>query len=310
MASPEPVDGTIYLAAEGFEAELEAELGRAARRLVPGAALFLAPGPARPVAWARNTWLSPVRLRFESVAAAAATLRSLADSWALYPTALPRRAALVAQGLPRMANPQVAFPPKSPLAPVASWTLVGEGEIIAAARCTSPFVHGEPRFVEDRERPPSRAYLKLWEAFVLAGRWPRPGARCVDLGSSPGGWTWALERLGARVISVDKAPIAPSLTRLTRVRYLQESAFAVDPAKVGRVDWLVSDVICYPDRSVPLVVRWLEAHPSASFVVTIKLQGPTDMKPLARLATIPGARLVHLFHNKHELTWMRILGEP
>jgi 23S rRNA (cytidine2498-2'-O)-methyltransferase len=309
MASPEPLDGAIYLAAQGFAPELEAELGAAARPLVPGADLFLAPGPPRQVAWARNTWLSPVRLSFESVAAAAATLRSLGDNWALYPTAQPRRAALIAQGLPRVANPSVEFPPKTPLRPFASWTLIDEGVLVASARCASPFVHGEPRFVEDRLRPPSRAYLKLWEAFVLAGRWPRPGARCVDLGSSPGGWTWALERLGARVLSVDKAPIAPSLTRLTRVRYRKESAFAIDPANVGRVDWLVSDVVCYPDRIVPLVHRWLAAHPAASFVITIKLQGPTDMKPLADLAMIPGARLVHLFHNKHELTWIRILTE-
>ena len=131
------------------------------------------------------------------------------------------------------------------------------------------------------------------------------GDRCVDLGSSPGGWTWALERLGARVISVDKAPIDERLTRLTRVRYLKDSAFAVEPTKVGRVDWLVSDVICYPARIVKLVQRWHEAHPRAGFVITIKFQGKTDMDPLRELAPIAGGRLVHLSHNKHELTWLR-----
>jgi 23S rRNA (cytidine2498-2'-O)-methyltransferase len=40
--------------------------------------------------------------------------------------------------------------------------------------------------------------------------------------------------------------------------------------------------------------------------VTIKLQGETDMAPLRDLAGIEGARLVHLAHNKHELTWIRL----
>jgi len=178
--------------------------------------------------------------------------------------------------------------------------------MLASADCSSPFPNGEVQFVEDRTAPPSRAYLKLWEAFTIAGRHPRPGDRCVDLGSSPGGWTWALERLGARVISVDKAPIAERLTRLTRVRYVKDSAFAIDPTKVGRVDWLVSDVICYPARAGKLIERWLAAHPGASFVVTIKLQGETDTTPLRDLESIDHARLVHLSHNRHELTWIRL----
>jgi 23S rRNA (cytidine2498-2'-O)-methyltransferase len=186
--------------------------------------------------------------------------------------------------------------------------LVGPNELLASAPCTSPFPNGEARFVEDHSGPPSRAYLKLWEAFTVAGRHPRPGARCVDLGSSPGGWTWALERLGARVLSVDKAPIDPRLTKLTRVRYLKDSAFALDPnpTKVGRIDWVLSDVICYPERSVRLIERWMTAHPDASFVVTIKLQGATDISPVRVLDGVPGARLVHLHHNRHELTWIRI----
>ncbi|MFO0651139.1 MAG: hypothetical protein U0326_33245 [Polyangiales bacterium] len=37
----------------------------------------------------------------------------------------------------------------------------------------------------------------------------------------------------------------------------------------------------------------------------LKFQGDTDMAPLRALAGIEGARLVHLHHNKHELTWVR-----
>ena len=59
--------------------------------------------------------------------------------------------------------------------------------MLAAAQCTSPFPNGEIGFVEDRIGPPSRAYLKLWEALTLIGSRPGPGERRVDLGSSPGG---------------------------------------------------------------------------------------------------------------------------
>jgi 23S rRNA (cytidine2498-2'-O)-methyltransferase len=307
----EPLGGVIHLAAPGFEAELASELGRGASRLVPTGALFHAPSAPRSPAWAANTWLDPVRVRFGSISDAATALLGLGRRWALHSTTLHRRAALIAEKLPPVAFPPLVFPSPAPSEPLGAWTLVAQDEIIASARCTSPFPDGVVRFVEDHVRPPSRAYLKLWEAFTIAGRRPRPGDRCVDLGSSPGGWTWALERLGARVISVDKAPIDERLTRLTRVRYVKDSAFAIDPTKVGRVDWLVSDVICYPARAVKLVGRWLAAHPAASFVVTIKLQGETDKAPLRDLESIDHARLVHLSHNKHELTWIRLApAEP
>ncbi len=304
----EPLDGTLYQAAPGFESELASELGEAATRVTPDGALLFVAGAARSAAWAANVWLSPVRIRFSSDEDAFAAVLALGGRdlrWALAPVALHEQAASIASRLPAASAKRIAFPASALSKRPGSWCLVEEGLIIASARCTSPFANGEPRFVEDHVRPPSRAYLKLWEAFTLAGVVPRPGDRCVDLGSSPGGWTWALERLGARVISVDKAPIDERLTRLTRVRYVQDSAFAIDPASVGRVNWLVSDVICYPERSVRLVERWIAVHPNAGFVITIKFQGQTDMAPLRALEKIEGGRLVHLHHNKHELTWIR-----
>ena len=69
VADPiEPTGGVIHVAAPDFEAQLAAELGREGARLVPMGRLFHAPsgraGAPRP-AWAVNTWLDPVRVRFE-----------------------------------------------------------------------------------------------------------------------------------------------------------------------------------------------------------------------------------------------------
>jgi 23S rRNA (cytidine2498-2'-O)-methyltransferase len=115
-----------------------------------------------------------------------------------------------------------------------------------------------------------------------------------------------LQSLGARVISVDKAPLAPEIATLPRVAFRRTSAFALAPADVGPVDWLFSDVACYPTRLLALVERWLESGLARNLVCTLKFQGATDHPTARRFAAIPGSRLMHLHHNKHELTWMKI----
>jgi 23S rRNA (cytidine2498-2'-O)-methyltransferase len=160
--------------------------------------------------------------------------------------------------------------------------------------------------VEDREGPPNRAYLKLWEALTIAGRRPGPGSLCLDLGSSPGGWSWVLQGLGARVISVDKAPLEPSIAALPGIDFRRMSAFSLDPGTIGPVDWLFSDVICYPARLLRLVETWLASGLARNFICTLKFQGATDMETARRFAAIAGSRLVHLSHNKHELTWIKL----
>jgi 23S rRNA (cytidine2498-2'-O)-methyltransferase len=115
-----------------------------------------------------------------------------------------------------------------------------------------------------------------------------------------------LASLGARVTSVDKADLAPHIAALDNVEHRTESAFGLDPASIAGVDWLVSDIICYPARMLRLVERWLAAHPHASYVVTIKFQGAVDMAPLHAFVDAHGGTLRHLAHGKHELTWTRL----
>ena len=170
--------------------------------------------------------------------------------------------------------------------------------------CTSPFANGEVAFVQDKTGPPNRAYLKLWEALVRLGCWPGPGERCLDLGASPGGWTYVLARLGANVIAVDKAPLDPRVAAMAGVEWRGESAFALEPASVEPIDWLFSDIACYPARLLHLVERWRASGLVGSFVCTVKFQGATDHDSAAAFAAIPGARVLHLHHNKHELTFL------
>jgi 23S rRNA (cytidine2498-2'-O)-methyltransferase len=301
--SEPPPRQTAYLAADGYIEDLVEELGEV--RAVHGR-LAIADGPPRPAAWAANVWFEPQKIPIASIGEGARALRAIQRNWALYSWEHHRRAALIEAKLPPVRPKPIAFPSELPTAPLGSWTLLDPNTILAAARCSSRFRHGEVEFIENKTAPPNRAYLKLWEALTLLEMRPKPGDTCVDLGASPGGWTWVLHKTGARVIAVDKAPLAPSIAALPRVEVRQESAFALDPDEVGPIDWLFSDVICYPQRLLTLVRRWLAAGTCRRFVCTIKFQGKTDHAVAREFAAIPGSRLMHLHHNKHELTWVRL----
>ncbi len=217
--------------------------------------------------------------------------------------------ALIAERLPPVKARPLVFPEPAPTAHLGAWTLLSPELMLASPTKTSPFVNGACQFIEDRVGPPSRAYLKFWEACTRIGAWPLPGETCLDLGASPGGWTWAAATLGARVTAIDKAPLDPRVAALPGVTWRAGSAFA-EPAEP--VDWLLSDVIAYPDRLLALVQRWIAAGAARRIVCTIKFQGDTDHAAAAAFAAIPGGRLMHLFHNKHELTftWQRDACQP
>lgn len=293
-----------YLAPEHFLAELREELGDAVSDI--HGRLALARGPAKPVAWVANVWCDPIRVPIASIGDAAKKLRAIQRNWMLYSFAFHRRAALIAEQLPKISARPIVFGTAAPKAPLGSWTLLDPDTILASPHCSSPFANGEVQFVEDHAAPPSRAYLKLWELFTILDERPKPGELCIDLGASPGGWTWVLQQLGARVLSVDKAALDQRVAGLAGIEYRRGSAFALDPRTVGSIDWLFCDVVCYPKRQLALVQKWLAAGTVRRFVCTIKFQGATDLETLRQFAAIPGSRLLHLHHNKHELTWLKL----
>ena len=134
---------------------------------------------------------------------------------------------------------------------------------------------------------------------------PQTGETCIDLGASPGGWTWVLANLGAQVISVDKAPLAPAIAIRPNVQPVIESAFAIRPTDYPDATWILSDIICYPERLLRLAERWLSQKPDANYLFTIKFQAPTNFEIINKFKEIEGSHLIHLHHNKHELTWLR-----
>ena len=298
-----------YLAAEGYERPLAEELER--RSLTIAAwhgRLALSPDPPQRIAWSLDTWLDVREHPIASVGDAVGLLRGVQRNWAAYAAAHHRRTALVTARLPPVSAKPLVFPAPAPSSHLGAWTLLAPDRLLFSPTKTSRFAGGECHFVEDHIGPPSRAYLKLWEALTRLGIYPCPGETCIDLGASPGGWTWAMARLGASVVAVDRAPLDERVATMRNVESRIGSAFAFVPVPV---DWLISDVVAYPERLLGLVRGWLAAaSPPGWIVCTVKFQGATDHDAAEQFATLPGGELVHLFHNKHELTfiWRRREG--
>ncbi len=156
--------------------------------------------------------------------------------------------------------------------------------------------------------PPSRAYQKLEEAFAWMGASPRAGDACVDLGAAPGGWTATALKRGARVVAVDRAPLAPPLSRHPKLASVVGNAFTYLPA--APVDWLLCDVVCEPPRSLAICDSWLGRGLCRNLIVTVKFKGRTGYGVLAELPALferakPAfARTKQLAHNKNEVTVM------
>ncbi len=293
---------TAYLAAEGFERQLDEELARngTAVELQHGR-LRISESPPVHAAWAANTCWDAKRIQVTSIDHATKELRARQRNWALYAPVDRGRAQLIANKLPHVAARPLELGEVAPDAPLGSWTLLERDLVLAARNCSSPFSHGVPRFTEDRTGSPSRANPKLREAFARLRRQPEPGDRCLDLGAAPGGWTWLLTLTGAQVLAVDRAPIDRALQQRPNVTFEQRSAFSLDPVERGHMYWC-SEVIAYPERLLELVSRWLSSGHVRNLVCTVKFQGPTDHEVAARFAALPGAQLFRLSNNRHELT--------
>ena len=266
--------------------------------------------PAKNPLWAQNIWFNPEVIAIKSIRDAVNKLKALQRNWCLYSFDLHRRAELIQKELPHVSARPLKFPSPLPRSPLGSWTLLNRDTLLAATECSSLFPNGEVQFEEDKKEPPNRAYLKLWEALTTVQEYPRPGQFCIDAGASPGGWTWVLQKLGAEILSVDRAPLESRVFNLPGVHFQKGDAFSLKPEdflETGKkVDWLLSDVVCYPEKLFDWAVRWVESGACDNFICTLKFQGVGDTQMVQKFVAIPHSQVIHLYHNKHELTWMRL----
>lgn len=292
-----------YLAPEGLEKTVELELSDITAR---HERLFIAKGKPQSSHFSQNIWLNPIIIPIESIADAARKLRDMQRNWALYSFKMHRRAQLIQDKLPYIPTKPLKFLQQVPDSQLGSWTLLDENTILASPHCTSIVPNGEWNFVEDHTNPPSRAYLKLWEFFTRIQKFPKKNEVCLDLGASPGGWTWVLRQLGAKVIAYDRAYLDLKLQEDAKITFFDEDCFKVDPDRHPEATWIFSDVIAYPGKVLPFVRKFVEACPEKNFVFTLKFQGTNHYQVIENFLDIPGSKIMHLHNNKHELTWYRL----
>lgn len=291
---------TAYLAPEGLETQtrhflknISQEYGR----------LIVANGPKQFCPFAQNIWTQPELIQFTSISDAASKLKAMQRNWFPYSYQLHRRTGLIQEKLPFVNFKPLTYPAKKITAPLGSYTLIDENTMLAAPTCSSLYPNGEPEFIENHIDPPSRAYMKLFEAFTVIGALPETHETCLELGAAPGGWTWVIAKSGAKVIAVDRAELDPRISALRNVTFRAGDAFTMTPEKIGPIDWLISDIICYPEKLFDFMSVWLASGACKNFLLTLKFQGETNYKIIEAFAGVPGSRLYHLNANKHELTW-------
>ncbi len=139
---------------------------------------------------------------------------------------------------------------------------------------SSPWRSGLPR-LKFPEAAPSRSTLKLEEAFLtmltdeereerLTG-----GGTAVDLGASPGGWTYQLLERNFFVTAVDNGKMAESILATGMVDHKSEDAFKFKPK--APVDILVCDMVEKPLRVIELVAQWFKNQQCSWAVINLKL---------------------------------------
>lgn len=185
------------------------------------------------------------------------------------------------------------------------WTLYKDNELLICESPDSQFPLGWHEFNEDKNTPPNRAYLKLWEALSLGHIRLKKTDVAIDLGSSPGGWSWALSEQVQKVYSVDRAELDPKISKIQSIIHSTGDAFGASPKDYADCTWFFSDIICTPEKLLGLVQKWQSESNIKNFMCSIKFKGLCDFDILQEFNKIPDSRIIHLYQNKNEVTWIK-----
>ena len=170
------------------------------------------------------------------------------------------------------------------------------------------------RRMRDHPRAPSRSFLKAEEAFALFGQSPVRGELVIDLGASPGGWSFSAAERGATVCAVDNGPLRAGALEHPHITHIREDAFHYRPPGGRRCDWLLCDLLEDPNRVVEqILLPWLDAGFCRRFVVNLKVGKMDPVELLRRLRGVESTglnprcerlKVRQLFHDREEITCM------
>jgi 23S rRNA (cytidine2498-2'-O)-methyltransferase len=164
---------------------------------------------------------------------------------------------------------------------------------------------------------PSRSTLKLEEAFCVflpkedIARLLKAGMAAVDLGASPGGWTWQLASRGLHVIAVDNGRMDQRVMASGLVAHVRGDGFFFAPQRP--VEWMVCDIVEQPSRIARLAAQWLGKNWCRWAIFNLKLPMKKRLEEVKRCRDIIDAELKmagvrhelmikHLYHDREEVT--------
>ena len=181
----------------------------------------------------------------------------------------------------------------------------------------SPLENGIMRLKFPNEAP-SRSTLKLEEAFlqfIPKPEWDKRlggGLNAVDLGASPGGWTYQLVKRSMMVTAIDNGPMAESLMQTGQVRHYTVDGFKFEPQKKN-VYWLVCDMIEQPQWVAQRMGDWLINGWCQEAIFNLKLPMKKRYETVTDILAQLEQRLLdadikfrlqvkHLYHDREEVT--------
>lgn len=167
--------------------------------------LVFSPHKNTQVCFAQDIWLEPHMVTFQSISEAVKILRQAGKFWYLHQISHVRRSRFIESELRHYSSLARHFPIESEIPAIGAFSLLDQNTLVYSTKRLKKWPHGTCYFIEDKVNPPNRAYLKLWEALTLLDKYPKPGDKVLDLGASPGGWTYVMQSFGASVTAVDKA---------------------------------------------------------------------------------------------------------
>lgn len=181
----------------------------------------------------------------------------------------------------------------------------------------SPFYMGIPRLKFPADAP-SRSTLKLEEAFhifIPYEEWDerlKGGLNAVDLGASPGGWTYQLVKRSMMVYAIDNGPIDNRLMDSGQVKHFREDGFKFQPKK-NNIYWLVCDMVEKPNKVTDLMANWLINGWCREAIFNLKLPMKKRYEEVKQNLILLRELLVehqinvqiqakHLYHDREEVT--------
>lgn len=146
-------------------------------------------------------------------------------------------------------------------------------------------------FLDMPPEAPSRAYRKLEEALIWSGAPVRAGDVAVEIGSAPGGASYAMLRRGVTVYGIDPAEMSPVVLDYrgpvgNRFVHLHRPMSLVQRADLPRdLHWVLMDVNLAPQVAL-ITARRLAARPRPALLgvlLTLKLDDWRAVRHIPRL---------------------------